>query len=50
MLGTVSVLEAVETQIEQHEKNEITCSGIPLATIDPYTVHGPLRPICATVL
>ena len=37
LLGTASVLCSCETQIEQHEKNELRAPAYPLVTIDPYT-------------
>lgn len=50
LLGTASVLCSCETQIEQHEKNELRAPAYPLVTIDLIPVHGPLRTICMTVL
>ena len=37
LLGTASVLCSCETQVEQHEKNELRAPAYPLVTIDPYT-------------
>lgn len=50
LLGTASVLCSCETQIEQHEKNELRAPAYPLVTIVLIPVHGPLRTICMTVL
>ena len=50
LLGTASVLCSCETQIEQHEKNELRAPAYPLVTIDPIPVHGLLRTISMTVL
>ena len=37
LLGTASVFCSCETQVEQHEKNELRAPAYPLVTIDPYT-------------
>ena len=38
LLGTASVFCSCETQVEQHEKNELRAPAYPLVTIDPYTL------------
>ena len=43
LLGTASVFCSCETQVEQHEKNELRAPAYPL-------VHGLLRTIYTTVL